>query len=136
MAESKVPSEWGGAPWTMHNVEAYRQMAQEPHFDYFLRVWFFAVANMTANGHATLRQGRVAYALGRTVDGMWVPATPDTVKRAIALAKEKGLLDARSRALCLIPARQVAAQGKGDPKARCPRHDRPKAASRSLRSVS
>lgn len=141
MAESTIPSEWGpGEPdqprFTMHNVERYKQMALEPHFDNFLRVWFFAVANMTANGHASLKQGRLAHALGRSTDGMWVPAKPDTVKRAIALAKEKGLLDERSKALCLIPTRMIAAQGKGNSKALCPRHDRKAAAAdRHLRAV-
>lgn len=79
---TRIPSEWletsepGEPIFTMHNIQAYKEMAQEPHFDYFLRLWFFAVANMEANGHATFKQGRVAQALGKCVDGVWVPAPP------------------------------------------------------------
>lgn len=136
MNESKVPREWGGARWTMHNVREYERMANATYFPDYLRLWFFAVANVRANGHLPLRRGHLCFVLGEDVDGVRQPVDSKTVQNAIALAKEKGLLDSGSGALCLRPARSIVAQGKGEvtPCDRCDRRRQPRAA--HLRSVS
>jgi hypothetical protein len=133
MRVSKVPAEWAADTWTMHRVGAYKQMALAPEFDYFLRVWFFAAANVRANGHAPLKQRMLANALGREVGGNWVPASTHTVRDAIARAKSKNLLDASSRALCLVPSRDIVAQGMGDPSEPCLRHPEMRRRSRLAR---
>ncbi len=141
MAESKIPKEWGKplhgkSLFTMHSVREYERMSNEPYFPAYLRLWFFAVANVKPNGHLPLKRGSLLWALGEDVDGVRQPVDSKTVQNAIALAKEKGLLDPESGALCLRPARSIVVQGDGSitPCDRCDRGQKPRAA--YLRSVS
>jgi hypothetical protein len=133
---TKVPVEWGGDTFVFVRQSAARDLATSEALPQWLRVVYFAYANMTANGHAVLKPRELAAALGRKVDGVWVEPSSQQVSNYIAMAVEKGLLDPASGALCLVVPGEAIAGGLGDPMARCRRsHERRKQARPSLRVV-
>ena len=110
-------------PWSIHYQQPWKDEAANPRLPMPLRVTFLALGNHRANGHANFRQQEVANALGRYDDsGTWVLADRRTVYRAIAQAIEWKLLEAGSRAMCLIVPKHRATGGPGDENEPCKRH--------------
>lgn len=125
-----------GDPWAGHSQEPWKDDAANPRFPLPLRVAFLAYGNHQANGHANFKQGEVAKALAKLVDGELVIPDRRTVWRAIRQAVDYRLLAPESKALCLVVAEHRVQGGVGDENAPCKRHDSPRKRARHLRSVS
>lgn len=109
--------------WVKSYQSVWDQIALDHiHPDWF-RVLALAVARAHANGHANFASGEVAKALGQTgIDGAWMPKASTGVSQAISLAKNKGLLDPRSNARCLVLPSHAWQGGLGSSAKRCAMH--------------
>lgn len=107
-----------GRDWSAHSQDHWLDRAGDPRFPDFLRIVFVAYGRHTANGHAKLDRGDLAYYLVRE-DG----SLPDrrTIYRSIRRAVELGLILDISTALCLVVSSHDVQGGKGNPDARCRR---------------
>lgn len=110
--------DFGGRDWSAHSQDHWLDRAGDHRFPDFLRIVFVAYGRHTANGHAKLDRGALAYYLVRE-DG----SLPDrrTIYRGIRRAVDLGLILDISTALCLVVSSHNIQGGLGNPDARCRR---------------
>lgn len=101
-------------PWVKLNQAASRALAKDPDLPLRYRLAFTAYGRMKANGHAQFASGDLARELG---------VRPDVLSRAIAQAKDAGLLMYESHARCLISPAHVVTGGLGNEHDPCAIHD-------------
>jgi len=112
--------------WAIHYQGPWRDDAANPRCPMPLRVAFLAYGNHRENGHANFKQQEIAAVLGRfTEDGTFKLADRRTVRRAIDLAIQWGLLAEGSKAMCLIVPKHRVTGGPGSENEPCKRHPQP-----------
>ncbi|GAA4993782.1 hypothetical protein GCM10023205_78100 [Yinghuangia aomiensis] len=111
--------EWGGIS------QAHCQlMAKDPRHDLTYRVYFAALSRANQIGHAPFGMRELARIL---VDGDGVIPSASSVRNAIARAKDRGLIEDRSTARCLVLSGHHFQKGGRGP-GRCVEHDEAPAA--------
>lgn len=110
--------DFGGRDWSAHAQDHWLDFAGNPNFPDYLRTVFVAYGRHTANGHAVLERGELAYFLVRK-DG----TLPERriVWRAVQEAIKLGFLAAGSQLLCLVVSSHDVQGGRGNADARCRR---------------
>lgn len=91
------------------------EFAQDPDIPMSLRVVYAAEGEVNRDGHAQFSPGGLAFMLGHKdkASGLWVPALPSTVTKAIRKAKDKGWIDPDSRTRCIVLSATRTSQGRG-----------------------
>lgn len=110
--------DFGGRDWSAHSQDHWLDRAGDHRFPDYLRIVFVAYGRHSANGHAKLDRGELAYYLIRE-DG----SLPDrrSIYRSIQKAVDLGLVLDVSHALCLVVSSHDVQGGRGNPDARCRR---------------
>lgn len=119
--------DFNGRDWSAHAQDHWLDRAGDHRYPDYLRVTFVAYGRHTANGHAKLARGDLAYYLVRE-DG----SLPDrrTIYRSIRRAVDLGLILDISTALCLVVSSHDVQGGRGSVDARC-RRDHTRRANRT-----
>ena len=119
--------DFNGRDWSAHAQDHWLDRAGDHRYPDYLRVTFVAYGRHTANGHAKLDRGDLAYYLVRE-DG----SLPDrrTIYRSIRRAVDLGLILDISTALCLVVSSHDVQGGRGSVDARC-RRDHTRRANRT-----
>jgi hypothetical protein len=107
-----------GRDWSAHSQDHWLDRAGDHRFPDYLRIVFVAYGRHSANGHAKLERGELAYYLIREDASL-----PDrrSIYRSIQKAVALGLILDVSHALCLVVSSHDVQGGRGNPDARCRR---------------
>ncbi len=106
---------FGRDPWVAVNQVPMRQQGLSSRHDYYIRVYFLAMGDGNRLGHAEYGPGALRKALSRVnrETGEVTLPSPATVSRAIAEARDCGLLAPESGARCLVLPWRAVMGGMG-----------------------
>lgn len=108
------PRKATAAPWWIGVPTAgLLDLGQDVTLPRWLSVLMLSLARMNLDGHAAFSVGELRTLLARPVGGELVPATPSSVSRAVADARERGLIQGDSTAQCVVVQARYRKAGSG-----------------------